>query len=69
MAEHQAREHADEQAREKKHRRRRKPIAISFPEYVIIIAVVALIVIGVLVLLGPSLAHLFARLYPHLFAT
>ena len=45
----------------------RKQTPVSFAEYVIIIAVMSVIVIGVLVLLGPAIAHLLAQLVPHLF--
>ncbi len=42
--------------------RERGPQGVGFTEYVLIVALVAVIVIGVLVLLGPTLANLITML-------
>jgi Flp pilus assembly pilin Flp len=42
--------------------RERGPQGVGFTEYVLIVALVAVIVIGVLVLLGPTLADLVSML-------
>ena len=43
--------------------------AIGFSEYVALLVVVGILALAVLIVLGPAIAHLLARLFPHLFAT
>lgn len=44
-------------------------VPIGYAEYVAILVVVGVIVLGALILLGPAIAHWLAGLFPHLFAT
>lgn len=44
-------------------------VSVSYAEYVAILIVVCVLVLGVMILLAPAIAHLLAGLFPHLFAT